>query len=201
MKKLKKQNVFFMGKKMCEIYPYASKWQVLKFKVRKFFRKVIIASFCIGVVYGAFKIGSVVSADTVTYATQEVVKSDNSLKAKIETLKWQIIDTLQSCESGELGDDYGLVTFDPDKSGKTANIASYGLLQFKKPTVIQYVKQLRGKDISGKEAILLALNEKEATQLAYEIIFQVKGGVENWYTCAKKTNAHANIEIIRKLEE
>ena len=198
LKYMKKIKVFFNGERLRDIYPHATRFQVLKWKIRNFFRKVVIASFVIGVIYGAFKIGSIVSADTVYMAER---KTDTTLSVKIEQLKQEVVSKIKACESGGMGEDFGLVTFDPDRSGKTANIPSYGLLQFKKPTVIQYVKQLRGKDLTGKEAISLALDESEATKLAYEIIFQVKGGIWNWKNCAYKTGVAKDIEIIRKLEE
>lgn len=196
---MKTIKVFYHGTRLRDIYPHATKWQVLKWKITKFFRRLVLISFCIGVMWGAFKIGSVVSADTVYIAENK--KTDTTLSNKIEELKQEVVSKIKNCESNGLNEDYGLVTFDPDKSGKEANIASYGLLQFKKPTVIQYVKQLRNKDITGKEAISLALNEKEATQLAYEVIFKVKGGVWNWKNCADKTGVSKDIEVIRKLEE
>lgn len=125
----------------------------------------------------------------------------DSLSAKIEQLKWEVVDKLQACESAGHSEEYGLVTFDPDRSGKSANIPSYGPLQFKKQTVIEYSKSLRGKDLTGKQAIELALDLGEARKLAYSIIFDVQGGIWNWKNCADKLKLADDIGVIRKLEK
>jgi hypothetical protein len=88
--KYKKIKVFFNGERLRDIYPHASKFQVFKWKIRKFFRKVIIASFCVGVVFGAFKIGSIVAADTV-YTVNQVMPKQS---------EYPVLDRIAKCESG-----------------------------------------------------------------------------------------------------
>ena len=50
--------VFWNGKLLREIYPHATRWQVFKFKVKKFFRKVFITSGIVAIIYVAFIIGA-----------------------------------------------------------------------------------------------------------------------------------------------
>lgn len=42
------------GKKLRDIYPHATGWQVFKWKVGKFFRKVFITAIILGVIYLAY---------------------------------------------------------------------------------------------------------------------------------------------------
>lgn len=46
--------VMWNGKKMCQIYPHATTWEVIKFKVGKFFRKAFIVVVVVGLVYLAY---------------------------------------------------------------------------------------------------------------------------------------------------
>jgi hypothetical protein len=121
--------------------------------------------------------------------------------SKIEELKDDVVDGIKRCESAGKHEDDGIVTFDPDRTGKKANIPSYGVLQFKVPTVIAYERKLHGITLTPKQAILLALDEDKATALAKEILFTEDGATGNWYNCSRKTDAAATIKIIKKLEK
>jgi hypothetical protein len=46
-----------MGKRLKDIYPHATRWQVFKYKVRTFFRKLFILGAFIGIIALAFQIG------------------------------------------------------------------------------------------------------------------------------------------------
>jgi hypothetical protein len=109
-----------------------------------------------------------------------------------------------SCESKNSGytDNDGLITFDPSESGnKKVEIPSIGLYQFKKATVIAYVARLDNKKISGKEAVLLAIDETSARELASRIIFETQGGIYNWLNCSKTNDIVKKVEFIKKLSK
>ena len=48
---MKKVKVMWNGKRLKDVYPHASGWQVFKYKVGKFFRKVLTLSIIIGAIY------------------------------------------------------------------------------------------------------------------------------------------------------
>jgi hypothetical protein len=75
---MKKINVLWNGKKLCQIYPHATRWEVIKYKMARFFRKVIITAFFIGSIYGAFNLGKYTTKSEVTYAKDVVeIKNDS----------------------------------------------------------------------------------------------------------------------------
>lgn len=191
-----------MGRPLREVYPYATKWEVIKWRVQEFFkwllRMTTYAGISLGYTYVVFTAGAYLGNPSETYAVKEVFT--DTLKVKIETLKTEVLNDLQVCESQGYNEDAGLVTFDPDKTGKQANIPSYGLFQFKKPTVIDYYKKFYNKVITGKEAITIALDEEKSRELARDVIFKETGGVYNWANCAKKKNLVPKIEVIKMLE-
>jgi hypothetical protein len=53
--------------------------------------------------------------------------------------------------------------------------------------------------LNDKEAVLLALDGEQAQQLASEIIFNVDGGINNWYNCSTKLGLNAEVTAIKKL--
>lgn len=48
---MKSVKVMWNGKRLKDVYPHASGWQVFKFKVGKFFRKVLTLAIIIGAIY------------------------------------------------------------------------------------------------------------------------------------------------------
>ena len=67
--------------------------------------------------------------------------------------------------------------------------------------MIQYYKTLCGKDITPKDAVLIALDTPKAAALAKDILFTAKDGWRNWYNCATKLSLPAEIAIIQKLNK
>lgn len=184
--------IFYNGKRLKDIYPHATRWQMFKFKVRKFFiRTGQIAGF-IFALYVAAQIGSNVFPSTV-YATRDVPV--NVFPQKMDELKNDVVTRLMACESGGYSEEDGIIIFDSNKQ------ASIGQAQFQKKTVIHFYQKLYNKDISAKEAVVIALDEDKARQLAKDVIFKVDGGVDNWYNCAKKLGLHGEIAVIKKLEK
>lgn len=130
-----------------------------------------------------------------------VDNSEEQYSRKIEDLKNEVVAKLRACESGGHDEAYGLVTYDPKKNEKNArNIPSFGTLQFKQSTVVYYYKTLEGKDITGKEAILIALDDERSGELAKRIMFETKNLASgDWYNCAIRYNLDNEIAIIKKL--
>lgn len=87
---MKKTNVFYMGKKLCEIYPHATKWQVFKYKVRRIIRMVFGFCLIIAVLLGVYKLGGILSPATI-YTKAEIIKE--------VPIKAPVMDRIAMCES------------------------------------------------------------------------------------------------------
>ncbi len=193
---MKKIKVFFHGERLRDIYPHATRWQVFKWKLRKFVRKLVLVSTAVSIVYGAFIAGSSYFPKTVYQAAAEkiVTIENDSLGKKVEELKNEVIADLKNCENAQFGEDDGIIIFDSN------NKASIGEFQFQKATVIHYFKRLYGKDITGKEAVLIAIDTEKASQLAKDIIFKTENGVgKDWVICSKNYGLQEKVDMIKSL--
>lgn len=117
----------------------------------------------------------------------------DNLTPKVDTLKAEVLDILRTCESNGATEDTGLIVFDSNK------VASIGLYQFQVKTIKHYYKTLYNQDITGKQAIEIALNATQARKLAEDIIFQDSKGINNWYNCNQKNQLASKIAFINKL--
>lgn len=144
------------------------------------------------VVVSAFLMGKY-NGTEVTYAVETAPK--DTLEAKVEEFKTDLLDTLQACESAGRKESDGLIVFDSNAK------ASIGTFQFQIGTVKHYYKKFNAKDITNKEAILIALDDDKARELADQIIFENnEDGLRNWYNCTKKHNLQGKLDIINKLQ-
>jgi len=170
------------------------KWYNFKLKVKTFFKKL---AFWVTVVLILVAVGAYArwAYPSIQISIRETKVEVDTLTPKIEELKTEILDSLQSCESQGAKESDGLIVYDSNK------VASIGLYQFQKKTVIYYVKTLYGKDITGKEAIELALDREKARKLAGDIIFQTDKGIDNWYNCKNKKGLAENIKWVNKISK
>ena len=157
--------------------------------------KLILIMIVIGV--GAYFIGGKFNPD-IRYQAGEKVIVDN-LSQKVNELKGALVSDIQKCESAGYDESDGIITFDGNKNNKKIEIPSIGTYQFKKSTIIYYYDTLYQKDITGKEAVLIALDDEKAGQLASDVIFKTSNGLSNWYNCSKKINAQSRLDIINSL--
>ena len=130
----------------------------------------------------------------VEYRVQEKQVLVDNLKGKIEEIKDEALESLKQCESAGYSEEDGIIIFDSN------NQASIGQFQFQKKTVIHYYKILFNKDITAKEAVLIAMDTAQAKKLAYEIIYKTEKGHTNWYNCSKKIGLTETLKIVNKLE-
>jgi len=128
---------------------------------------------------------------------KETVILDN-LVSKVNELKGGLMSELKACESNGLKESDGLITFDPHPTNKKVQKASIGLYQFKVSTVQFYYKELYGKDITGLEAVKIALSEEKSSELASDIVFK-KQALNNWYNCTKAHGLQGKLDIINLL--
>ena len=141
--------------------------------------------------------GSYFNKQIVYKQVEKEVILDN-LTEKVNELKGVLVSDLRQCESGGLKESDGLVTFDPHPTKKQVQIPSFGLYQFKKSTVQFYYKKFYNKEITGLEAINIALSEEKSSELASEIIFR-DGALNNWFNCSKKLGLQNKLNTINEL--
>lgn len=187
--------VTYMGSPLCQIYPHATRFQVFKYRFAQIMRKVIIASFIIGAIVGAYKFGNITTKPEAVYAVNEIDTSDVRYTVKIEGLKKEVIEELRKCESAGYKENDGLVIFDSNSKG------SFGTLQFQKATVIHFYKVLYNKDITGKEAVMIALDDIKSGQLAQDVAFKTKNKIgKDWVNCERKLGLDERVDLIKKME-
>lgn len=197
--KMKKIKVFFMGQRLCDIYPHATKWQVFKYNVRKTARRVTLCLMFLALLTGAYGIGSVANPRTI-FATSNV--EVDTLPGKIDGLKKDLIQRLSNCERAGHTEDEGIIIYDDNSAGTLGKqIPSIGTLQFKKSTVQYYYKTLYKKDITPKEAVIVALDDSKAFELAQDIIFTTDKGLSNWVNCSNKLGLASEVAIINKISK
>lgn len=190
---MKKLKVTWNGEKLCHVYSHATRTQVIKYKIRRFISKVLFVMKWgfLGLTFLllAFWFGGYAySSERVLFQDREV-KVD-TLSVKVDELKSNLLDSLKSCESGGAKEDAGIVKFD---SNAVASIGSY---QFQVKTIQHYYKTLYNQEISRKEAILIALDDEKARELASDIIFSDRDGIRNWLNCANKLGLRSQLNTI-----
>lgn len=148
---------------------------------------------------GAYFIGGKINKEIVYKQITEQVILDN-LTDKINELKGELINDLKMCESGGASEETALITFDPHPTNKKVQVASLGNFQFKVSTIQHYYSKFYSQDLTNKEAVLIALDDKKASELASEIIFK-DGALSNWYNCNKKMGLQQQLDIINKITE
>lgn len=105
----RKIKVFFGDKRLKDIYPYATRFQVFKYHLIRFVRKVVIASFLIGVVYGSFQVGRITTEPRIVEAIKEV-------KVEIDS-KAPVMERIARCESGNMHFKNGQVIINVNTNG------------------------------------------------------------------------------------
>lgn len=192
MKDLKPVKVLLYGKRLKDVYPYASKWEVFKYKTAVAFRKVALGLIALTLIVLAIMALRQMFPVTVYQVQEKEVILDN-LSLKVNELKGQVLADLKEGESRGHVESDGIIIFDSN------NKASIGSYQFQKDTVIHYYKVLYGKDITGKDAVLIALDDQKAAELATDIIFKTDNGWRNWYNTSKKYGLPQKIDFIKSL--
>lgn len=163
---------------------------------QKFFRntrRLLTVIIIGGALYGGYQYGNLTVKTEVVYAEDT---SHQMFQEKIESLKQGVVDQLMACESAGYKEEDGLIVFDSNAK------ASIGNAQWQVASVIHYVKLLRSKDITKKEAVLLALDRKEAGELAKQVMFETKNMAgRDWVNCDRKLGLDNQIKLIKQLEK
>lgn len=153
---MKPIKVMWNGKHLKDIYPHATAWQVFKYRVAMFLRKVIIAIIIISAFYATFKVGGIMNPATIV-TTAEVIK-------EVE-VKAPILDRIAKCESPTGHWKNGQVVININRNGSY----DQGKYQI--------------NSIWNKKATELGLNlmvEKDNEEMARWIY--TNRGTEDWYS-------------------
>ena len=161
-----KINVFWNGKKLREIYPHASTWQILKWRLKRLFRKTIIVLGFIFLLVGTFKVGGFVNSTSYAVEVEKIVEAP---------IKAVVLDRIAGCESegnpnskGVHYDKNGQVLMRANNNG-TVDVGKYQInsVWFKKASEL-------GLDLT---------KEKDNEQMAMWIY--TNRGTEDWYPSKK----------------
>ena len=119
-----------------------------------------------------------------------------TLEDEIKNLKLKTVRKLAAeCETKGSKHPNSEIVFD------TNAVASVGRFQYQLKTVQYFVKTLYKKDISRDEALLIAMGQGsiDVEELTKRILFEVKGGENEWFNCNKKLGLTKEIELIKSL--
>ena len=105
----------------------------------------------------------------------------------MESRKDDVLRELATCESGGHGE--------ADRPIYGFRGMFVGRFQFMPRTVIAYVQQRDGRQLSLREATDLAHDYEQAKDLAKYMIFE-QGRVNDWPACARKLGLHAQVAEI-----
>lgn len=167
------------------------------YRAKVFLKALLFWAVVIGSIFLAVRI----FFPKVEYSIVEKEIVIDNLSEKINELKGELMATLKKGESLGSKECNALITFDPNPNNKKVEVPSLGCYQFKVSTVIYYYKKLYSKDITRTEAIQIAIDENRAGELARDIIFKEKGGIENWYNTTNKYGLREKLAIIKSLEK
>ena len=93
---MKKIKLYYMGQRMKDIYPHATKFQVFRWKLNWYGERTLLALFIAGIGAGigfAVSEGKRVSAYEVSIVDREVIK-------EVQILNAPILERIAKCESG-----------------------------------------------------------------------------------------------------
>lgn len=185
---------FWQGKELYEVYPYATRFQVIKYRIRHAIWVMTRTASVIALVfasYWAVFFSGKTLFPNVVYAERQVM--NDSLDKRIGELQDDVLTTLEKCESAGHKETDGIIVFDAN------NRASIGTFQFQKATVQHYYKTLYGQSLTAKDAVIIALDAQKARELAKDIIFKTDKGLTNWINCDKKFNLSQRVKFIEEL--
>lgn len=199
---MKKIKVFQNGVYLRDIYPHASRFQVIKYNVAqaigRFVRETIrftklTLTASIAVAVGAFLYGNYVGSTTHLIFAQSVPSS--TLQTKLNSMQDDLITQISTLENKT-----NIPSIPDDNKSHTLALkdkVSYGCMQFKISTIEHYYSVLKLGQITDQDAAILAIDCTQAKSLAKQIIFQTDGGLWNWSVATP--DMAAKVTIIKQL--
>jgi hypothetical protein len=122
----------------------------------------------------------------VAEAGELVVTGDSA--ATIDEMKADVLDRLARCENPNQKP----IVFD------TNGVASVGQYQWQPHSFQHYWMKMTGEKLSEKDAVVYALDDAKARELAAFVIFETDNGVgKDWFNCNKWHDLDALVEFIK----
>jgi hypothetical protein len=137
----------------------------------------------------------IITHPTIINTTTTVDTSPAMFAQKIDSLEKSVVEQVRACESNGHKESDGLIIFDSNK------IASIGTLQFQTHTIIYYYKSLYHLTITPKEAIIIALDDAKAGELAKDIMFTSPNLANDWLNCSTRLSLTSTIQAIKKISK
>jgi hypothetical protein len=160
-------------------------------------KKVILATLVIGFIASVASYGMGVNSSTVLPNGVDIEERVNAaLAEKVRGLENEVIEELARCESHGAEEPDAAIILDSN------NEISIGKLMYQRSTVQHYVKQFYGRDITRKEAILIAIDahpDISLDELTRKVLFEDEKGWRNWWVCGNRIGIAARIDIINKI--
>jgi hypothetical protein len=170
-----------------------------KFTKGKFVEYTQLTGIVAGLTVGSYILGALtLGSASLSYAANRTeVQVIDMMPEKIEALKDEVVrDLSDKCEfkNKQARPD----TLDPKESGGYQ--ISYGDFQWEVNTLIEKYRKMTGTVLSYDEAIIMALDEQKAFELAKWTIF-IDNDLKRWRNCARDLKLQDRVDLIKKLYE
>ena len=147
-----------MGTRLKDVYPHATKWQVFKYRIAIFVRRIIYTILAIAFVYGVYELGGALKPAVTVFMDREVIKEVDA--------RAPVMDRIAKCESGGKHlDKNGQVLMRPNTNG-TVDVGVY---------------QINSVHFSTATAMGLDIT-KEADNRTFAYYLYKTQGTEPWYS-------------------
>jgi hypothetical protein len=133
----------------------------------------------------------VVAGCTHAPSAPVVTQAVDTRALEIEARQDDLLRQLAQCESGGNGPS--------DRPIVGGRGAYFGRFQFSPRTVIAFVRERDGRDLSTGQAIALAHDYEQAMALAEYVIFE-RDGVHHWPACNRKLGLSREVAAIKSLQ-
>lgn len=180
-----------MGERLRDIYPHATRWEVIKWKFRRLMRRLAWCSLAGFLLASAFILGTM-RVSAIEYVRGETI---DLTPQKIGELKKHVMSMVAACESPGYKEGDDAIIWD------TNNKASVGPFKFQITTMQHYYQALNGKTITKSEAVSLAMNYDEAEKVAEYVWFETGNGPKDWVNCNKWHDIQEKVDFIKQMEK
>lgn len=159
-------------------------------------RRITITGVAIAFVYlGYLALIETLGTGHIVYESEAQII--DTTPEKIAELKLKTIHRLANeCETAGVVEPDAAIVFDSNHQ------MSIGRYMWQIKSVQHWVKELYDRDISRKQAILIAVGEGDVNldELTVRVMFDIEDGWKEWYNCSKRLGLDREVEIINGLQ-
>lgn len=126
--------------------------------------------------------------DTLTYVAPERLYADEIKPDTLEKMREDVLNRLEKCENPHKKP----IVFDSN------GIASVGQFQWQPHSFQHYWEKKTGQKITEKEAVIKALDDVTARELAAWVIFETdRGSKKDWVICTARNDLTTLVDFIK----